>query len=277
MEPIYYIIIAIVAVVLLVAVCVIVYTILKEKWQGVVLKTSERLRILETINEKYSFYKIMNEVKYRVTCNSKREFDRFDYNERVKGYLLEHQTVIQEWMLHAQINQRKYKEYIEEVKACESKITEKECKNLHIPFEKYLSMEDALFRKAIRTPTTEIQLKILACYTSPQGRNSYSHGCSYDERQIGMLLNTAIKEQSMMTEYQRHVAEERAKMTDSLRYDILKRDHFRCQICGASQKDGVKLHVDHIIPVSKGGKTIPSNLRTLCSRCNQGKRDKLED
>lgn len=70
--------------------------------------------------------------------------------------------------------------------------------------------------------------------------------------------------------------QQRALMTDSLRFDILKRDGYRCRICGAAAGDGVKLHVDHIIPVSKGGETIPSNLQTLCERCNMGKRDKLE-
>ena len=65
-------------------------------------------------------------------------------------------------------------------------------------------------------------------------------------------------------------------MTDQLRYDIMKRDGFRCQLCGRSQADGVKLHVDHIKPVSKGGKTIPSNLRTLCEQCNLGKKDKYD-
>ncbi|MBP3922045.1 MAG: topoisomerase DNA-binding C4 zinc finger domain-containing protein [Ruminiclostridium sp.] len=34
--------------------------------------------------------------------------------------------------------------------------------------------------------------------------------------------------------------------------------------------------MDHIVPVSKGGKSIPSNLRTLCERCNIGKSDKIE-
>ena len=69
---------------------------------------------------------------------------------------------------------------------------------------------------------------------------------------------------------------ERAKMTPSLRYDILKRDGFRCRICGASQEeDGVKLHVDHIYPVAKGGETEYSNLQTLCELCNSGKSDKL--
>ena len=72
------------------------------------------------------------------------------------------------------------------------------------------------------------------------------------------------------------VAQERAKLSDSLRYDILCRDGFRCQICGATQQDGYKLHVDHIVPVSKGGRTEPGNLRTLCERCNMGKSDKIE-
>ena len=69
---------------------------------------------------------------------------------------------------------------------------------------------------------------------------------------------------------------ERSKLTPGLRYDILCRDDFRCQICGRSQKDGVKLHVDHIIPVSKGGLTTWDNLRTLCQECNLGKSNKIE-
>lgn len=65
-------------------------------------------------------------------------------------------------------------------------------------------------------------------------------------------------------------------MSDSLRYDILHRDGFKCQICGRTQADGVKLHIDHVIPIAKGGKTVKENLRTLCDQCNLGKRDKTE-
>ena len=71
-------------------------------------------------------------------------------------------------------------------------------------------------------------------------------------------------------------AEQRRLMKPGLRYDVFRRDGFRCQICGASQASGATLHVDHIIPVSKGGKTELSNLRTLCDRCNIGKGAKLE-
>jgi HNH endonuclease/Homing endonuclease associated repeat len=58
-----------------------------------------------------------------------------------------------------------------------------------------------------------------------------------------------------------------------LRWQILKRDRFTCCSCGASPALtlGVELHVDHIIPWSKGGKTIIENLQTLCSHCNLGK------
>lgn len=80
-----------------------------------------------------------------------------------------------------------------------------------------------------------------------------------------------------LPEQRRFVAEQRRLMTDSLRYDVMRRDGFRCQICGATAADGYRLHVDHILPVSKGGKTELSNLRTLCERCNMGKRDKIEN
>lgn len=64
---------------------------------------------------------------------------------------------------------------------------------------------------------------------------------------------------------------ERNKMTPSLRYEILKRDGFKCQTCGHTKDDGAKLHVDHIRPVSDGGLTVRENLRTLCEDCNRGK------
>lgn len=61
-----------------------------------------------------------------------------------------------------------------------------------------------------------------------------------------------------------------------LRYFILKRDSFRCVVCGRSPatQHGVVLHVDHIAPWAKGGATVAANLRTLCSECNLGKGDR---
>ena len=62
-----------------------------------------------------------------------------------------------------------------------------------------------------------------------------------------------------------------------LRFKVFQRDNFKCCICGASpaKNPDVELHVDHIIPWSKGGETVLENLQTLCSKCNLGKSDLL--
>lgn len=64
---------------------------------------------------------------------------------------------------------------------------------------------------------------------------------------------------------------ERAKMSAQIRYAVIKRDGYRCRCCGFAVQDGAHLHVDHIIPVSKGGLTKMANLQTLCTVCNLGK------
>lgn len=58
-----------------------------------------------------------------------------------------------------------------------------------------------------------------------------------------------------------------------LRWHVLQRDRFACCACGASPalSLGIELHVDHIVPWSKGGETVLENLQTLCSVCNLGK------
>ncbi len=60
-----------------------------------------------------------------------------------------------------------------------------------------------------------------------------------------------------------------------MRWRVFTRDSFRCRSCGRSPavEHGVVLHVDHVIPWSKGGQTVDDNLQTLCDRCNLGKSD----
>jgi len=70
-------------------------------------------------------------------------------------------------------------------------------------------------------------------------------------------------------------------ISPQLRNEILERNGFTCQQCGAGAGDPdpynpgrkVRLHVDHIIPISQGGTDDRDNLRALCSTCNQGKQN----
>jgi len=58
-----------------------------------------------------------------------------------------------------------------------------------------------------------------------------------------------------------------------LRAQVLMRDETKCRLCGATPRNGAKLHVDHVLPWSKGGETVLGNLQILCEQCNVGKSD----
>lgn len=55
------------------------------------------------------------------------------------------------------------------------------------------------------------------------------------------------------------------------RKSIMIRDAYECQYCGSKED----LTIDHVIPVSKGGKWEWNNLVAACSRCNVKKSNKL--
>jgi 5-methylcytosine-specific restriction endonuclease McrA len=66
-------------------------------------------------------------------------------------------------------------------------------------------------------------------------------------------------------------------ISSKLRAEVLDRNGFTCQMCGLTPGDidpetgrKVRLHIGHIIDKSLGGKDELSNLRSLCSTCNQG-------
>ena len=62
-------------------------------------------------------------------------------------------------------------------------------------------------------------------------------------------------------------------ISGTIRYEILKRAKFHCELCGVSA-DIKALEVDHIIPRNHGGSDDLSNLQALCYSCNAMKRDR---
>lgn len=66
----------------------------------------------------------------------------------------------------------------------------------------------------------------------------------------------------------------RKAILKKIRFEVFKRDSFKCQYCGSSAPD-VILHIDHIHPVSKGGDNDITNLITSCFDCNMGKKHRL--
>ncbi|HFI0682479.1 TPA: HNH endonuclease [Streptococcus suis] len=109
-------------------------------------------------------------------------------------------------------------------------------------------------------------------YVSSGGNSSQRTTITLDQDTIDATveyLDSKIK-------YKKSAKAQRALMTQKFRKYIKERDHYTCQICGASTKeqDLLLLEVDHIIPVSKGGLSIEENLQTLCWKCNRTKSNK---
>lgn len=64
----------------------------------------------------------------------------------------------------------------------------------------------------------------------------------------------------------REMAFEKAKTSD---------DKYQCAACGMKNRFKACFHVDHIIPMNQGGKSVPENLQILCRRCNGIKGDQI--
>ncbi|MHB9294978.1 hypothetical protein PilKf_00711 [Pillotina sp. SPG140] len=61
--------------------------------------------------------------------------------------------------------------------------------------------------------------------------------------------------------------------TPAQKAEILKRDNYRCVICGKGINEGVDVHVDHIQPKDCGGKAVIENGQTLCAQHNFKKKN----
>ncbi len=68
-------------------------------------------------------------------------------------------------------------------------------------------------------------------------------------------------------------------ISQQLRNKIFERNGFTCRLCGGCSADPdpfnpsrkLRLHIDHILPISQGGTNEEGNLRVLCSACNAGR------
>jgi len=70
-----------------------------------------------------------------------------------------------------------------------------------------------------------------------------------------------------------HRTTNRAPVSGSIRYKVLKRASFRCELCGISAEEKA-LEVDHITPKNLGGEDSINNYQALCYSCNASKKDK---
>lgn len=139
-------------------------------------------------------------------------------------------------------------------------------------YEQALNDEAAFKFCFIRSQTKYIQKNyVKTAYKINIQDNCFYYSFNDIESRYNQL--TDINFECTLRQY--HSKNQRRLATRELREKIMKRDNYTCQLCGKYMPDEVGLQIDHIIPISKGGKTITSNLRVLCSKCNSSKSDKI--
>ena len=244
----------------------------RHQQQNFVLQTSDKLKALKDLNESFNFNKdVTLEYEIEVILKSAQQYARFDFKERFKKEYKDNPEKFNALIEPILENKYKYEEYVNAVDILRD--TKYTYDHEEVREEIYRSIEDKLFESNIQKPVVDIAFYTYPLYRTGSGRETYHDMEVLWLKDIEKILKEI--DDDLITKEARD--RERTLMSDSLRYDVLKRDNFRCTICGRTAADGIKLHVDHIMPIAKGGKTEMSNLRTLCNQCNSGKSDKWDE
>lgn len=245
---------------------IIVMLILRYRILRELTLTSPRVARLVERNETTTFHQFQSKYQVRRRYNSKAKLNRTTVQSVFEEELLHQIQAYEAIALQRQENEITWNDY----HAFFQELV-KEVSNLKVPWYKKRLERGLLHRKKLVKPVIDVEFFVLMSYTSPKGRNHYEKKYRFITREFLLQLERSKEYLKRVSTQEYLRAKERSKMTTSMRFKILKRDQYRCQICGASQQDGAKLHIDHIVPVAKGGKTVESNLHVLCDRCNLGK------
>jgi len=206
-----------------------------------------------------------------IRCKSKTDFDTTSLRHCLSRYMATHYKAYAS--LYAQVisDCDIFQQYLKEYEVLRTRLGRSSAAQNGIDKGRYDHRERRLF-EIRRLSSPQFRLDVRKTYTSPKRRNNYcDQGYFFTQTFIDVFEALYHHDQK-----KKAVNRERRAMTNELRYQILQRDGFRCQVCGRTQADGTVLHIDHIMPVSKGGKTEPSNLRVLCAECNLGKGSKYD-
>lgn len=152
---------------------------------------------------------------------------------------------------------------------------------LHIDYifkkEHLVTVEEEVFNSLIIKPTVSFGIIITLRRTNINGRLLTYKSSKFDTEAIEDILNKlAHKYDGRYLDdniWQTICRVERGRVSNKMRFSIYERDGHRCRKCGRYSNN---LEIDHIFPISKGGKSEYNNLQTLCHECNVKKSNTVE-
>ena len=214
-----------------------------------VSKSSIKIQELNKLNEKYHFKRITKK-KHNIIDReySRKSLERVTGSSIIKYHIENNIDLIRTDIENAIYNIDLLEEYTKEV---DKIINYKSENKTNYSLKKFQKIENRVLNDSIhKRKEFLIKLKLEVYYRSNAGKVNETRYGNYSFEDLVKLY----KEWQNGNKYEETIKQERKIMNDDIRYNVLKRDNFTCKLCGISAKDGSKLHVDHIIPVSKGGK-----------------------
>jgi len=247
--------------------------------QDFVWLTSPRLKELKSLNDTFNRKQFRNGLeagfpsvpeKIQIVVNSKYYFERYDFKKGI-AYAINKALKDDSLLKHTKKAIELEEEYLAALEKLPPFMTSRKWAELtggrEITFEEYEKVEHSLYEKYSKVGQCDWKVQLEVKYPGKDGEVP-CWMCQVYERKDLLKIWKAVEKGIGSSEYQRML------VTPKIRYQILRRDNFKCQICGRSSAE-TKLHVDHIRPISKGGSLGKNydNLRTLCELCNIGKSD----
>ncbi len=271
MLPIILIIIAIIAsIVLFGTIVLLIHNSTQKKYYNFVLQNSICLNQVDKINNSYTFYpNICFDQIY--TYDNEKIFDTISCED----YLIYHLRYIKKELFNQidkiNTNKQLFSNYINEIKSL-TEFGHFNSPTGKLKLNKLIKIEKELFKKNTnRKPTLQFSLVVTLNCSTIQGQVYYKKSKIFYAEDI-ISLNKRLNNKNGYYYNDREIWDaicrvERGKVSNKLRFSIYERDGHRCCKCGISDTDA-KLEIDHIIPISKGGKSTYDNLQTLCHKCN---------
>lgn len=233
---------------------------------------SVALKAIKKLNSQYKFY-VVSPITLSHRYDNKDFFEDvtptdylvYDIAESVEKYKTE--------IKKAEYNDQQFKKYADKIRAYH--YGEFDVDSSRYKKEKLVKIEKSIIKPIIKCPATTFWTSVKLTRTDLKGQWFESKRGSFTMQEVKSLI-TAVS-QKRGTYYLNQAVwksiekVERSLVSNKLRFAIFNRDGNRCCKCGSRDN----LEIDHIIPISKGGKSVPNNLQTLCHDCNYQKGNSL--
>lgn len=259
-----------IAAVCLTFVAVGVVNLRERKYRKFILENSITLDKLREVNDKYHFFDLVN-YDMSNTYDNQNFYNDISCRDYLTYQLQFKKKEISEQIFKAEKNRENYRKYRDELKSI-NEIGAFRNDTGKLNKEKLIKTEKKICNKTALSPSLDYSVKVTLYCSKINGRKYEGKSQIFSSDDILFIISKGINDKIGQFYKNKDVWDsicrvERGKVSNAMRFSIYKRDGYRCRMCGISERFA-NLEVDHIIPISKGGKSTYDNLQTLCHRCN---------